>query len=122
MKNNRGEGTRLFGNVYAELDFLRNFTARTSFGGQFANSTWNSFTYPEYENAENGSQNRYNEGANSNVNWSFTNTLTYKNSFNELHNLTVLIGSESYNNAGREVGGSTLGYFSFYPNFTTLST
>jgi len=122
MKNNRGEGTRLFGNVYAELDFLRNFTARSSFGGQFANSNWNSFTYPEYENAENGSQNRYNEAANSNINWTFTNTLTYKNTFSELHNLTVLIGSESYKNTGREVGGSTLGYFSFDPDFTTLST
>ncbi|HLW20753.1 MAG TPA: TonB-dependent receptor [Cyclobacteriaceae bacterium] len=122
MKNNRGEGTRLFGNVYAELDFLRNFTARTSFGGQIANSNWNSFTYPEYENAENGSQNRYNEAASSNINWTFTNTLTYKNTFNELHNLSALIGSESYKNTGREVGGGTLGYFSFDPNFTTLST
>lgn len=122
IKNNRGEGTRLFGNVYAELDLLRNFTARTSFGGQFANSSWNSFTYPEYENAENGSQNRYNEAASSNFNWTFTNTLTYKNNFNEMHDLTVLVGSESYKNTGREVGGSTLGYFSFDPNFTTLST
>lgn len=122
IKNNRGEGTRLFGNVFAELDLLRNFTARTSFGGQFANSNWNSFTYPEYENAENGSQNRYNEAASSNFNWTFTNTLTYKNNFNELHDLTVLVGSESYKNTGREVGGSTLGYFSFDPNFTTLST
>jgi TonB-linked SusC/RagA family outer membrane protein len=122
LKNNRGESTRLFGNVFAELDLLRNFTARTSFGGQFVNSNWNSFTYPEYENAENGSQNRYNEAASSNFNWTFTNTLTYKNTFNELHDLTVLIGSESYKNTGREVGGGTLGYFSFEPNFTTLST
>src|SRR5690606_19475294 len=38
------------------------------------------------------------------------------------HDLTVLIGSESYKNSGREVGGATLGYFSFDPNFTTLST
>lgn len=122
IKDNRGVDTRLFGNVFAELDFLRGFTARTSFGGQIANANWNSFTYPEYENAENNSQNRYNEAASSNVNWTFTNTLTYKKSFNELHNLTVLVGSESYNNKGREVGGSTLGYFSFDPNFTTLST
>lgn len=122
IKNNRGENTRLFGNVYAELDLLRNFTARTSFGGQIANSSWNSFTYPEYENAENNSQNRYNEAASNNFNWTFTNTLTYKNNFNELHDLTVLVGSESYKNTGREVGGGTLGYFSFDPNFTTLST
>lgn len=122
IKNNRGETTRLFGNVYAELDLLRNFTARTTFGGRFLNSSWNSFTYPEYENAENNSQNRYNEAASSNFNWTFTNTLTYKNTFNQVHDLTVLIGSESYKNSGREVGGATLGYFSFDPNFTTLST
>src|SRR5690606_26079876 len=110
------------GNSYAEQYMFMNFTARTTFGGQFLNSSWNSFTYPEYENAENNSQNRYNEAASANFNWTFTNTRTYKNTFNQVHDRTVLIGSESYKNSGREVVGATLGYFSFDPNFTTLST
>src|SRR5690606_9579942 len=44
IQNNRRETTHLYGHVYAELDLLMNFTARTTFGGQLLNSSWNSFT------------------------------------------------------------------------------
>jgi len=120
-KNNRGVASRLFGNVFAEIDFLKHFTARTSFGGQYYANNYSSFQYPEYENSENLSVNQYTEGANFNHNYTWTNTLTYKNSFNDRHNLTVLIGSEAYKNSGRDLEGITQGYFSFDPNYVTLT-
>ena len=122
LKNNRGVSSRFFGNVFAEIDFLKNFTFRTSFGGQYYSNSFNSFQFPEYENSENLTVNSYTEAAATNYNWTWTNTVQYKNTFNDKHNLTVLIGTEAYQNRGREVGGTTQSYFSFDPDYVTLDT
>ncbi|GGF46369.1 SusC/RagA family TonB-linked outer membrane protein [Echinicola rosea] len=120
-KNNRGVASRLFGNVFAEVDFLEHFTARTSFGGQYYSNTYNRFQFPEYENSENLNVNQYTEGANFNFNYTWTNTLTYKREFNERHDLTVLLGTEAYRNNGRDMEAFTQGYFSFDPDYVTLT-
>ncbi|GAB3804660.1 TonB-dependent receptor [Spirosoma humi] len=120
--NNRGLSNRLFGNVFAEVDFLKHVTARTSFGGEFASSSFHSFSYPQYENSENSKTNSYSESATSGNNWTWTNTVTYRNTFKKMHNVTVVVGTEAYKNRYREVGGTTLGYFSFDPNYVNLST
>lgn len=121
-RNNRGLSNRLFGNVFAEVDFSKHLTARTSFGGEVTSSSYHSFSYPQYENAENSKTNSYSENASSGNNWTWTNTVTYRNQFNNNHNLTVVVGTEAYKNRYREVGGTTLGYFSFDPNYVNLST
>ncbi|MBF9252292.1 TonB-dependent receptor [Pontibacter sp. 172403-2] len=120
--NNNSLGNRVFGNAFAEVDFLNNFTARTSFGGEMYSGSGRSFDFPEYENAENNTFNQFNQSANNGYNWTWTNTVSYKNTFNDIHDLSVVVGTEAYNNFWNNVGGSTQGYFSFDPNFTTLST
>ncbi|WP_082111713.1 SusC/RagA family TonB-linked outer membrane protein [Spirosoma radiotolerans] len=120
--NNRGLSNRLFGNVFAEVDFLKHVTARTSFGGEIASSSYHSFSYPQYENSENSKTNSYSENATSSNNWTWTNTLTYRNTVKNAHNITVVVGTEAYKNRYREVGGTTLGFFSFDPNYVNLST
>ncbi|MHC2993097.1 TonB-dependent receptor [Pontibacter sp. HJ8] len=122
LKNNKAMGNRMFGNVFAEADFLNHFTARTIFGGEMYNNNNRSFTYPEYENGENNTVNQYNQSSSNGYNWTWTNTLTYKRNFNDVHNLGVVVGTEAYSNFWSQVGGSTQGYFSFDPNFTTLGT
>ncbi|MFD2825555.1 SusC/RagA family TonB-linked outer membrane protein [Leeuwenhoekiella polynyae] len=121
-RNNRGISNRVFGNIFVEVDFAKNFTFRTSYGGQYFSNSFNSFQFPEYENAENLTINQYTEAAATNYNWTWTNTVQYKNVFNEKHNLTVLLGTEAYQNRGREVGGTTQSYFSFDPDYVTLDT
>jgi len=86
------------------------------------NNNNRSFTFPEYENGENNTVNQFNQSSSNGYNWTWTNTLTYKRSFNDVHNLGIVVGSEAYKNIWSQVGGSTQGYFSFDPNFTTLST
>ena len=41
------------GNVFAEVDFLKHLTVRTSFGGTIDNYYYNNFGFTAYENAEN---------------------------------------------------------------------
>ncbi|BBE20407.1 SusC, outer membrane protein [Aquipluma nitroreducens] len=121
-KNNKQMESSLFGNVFGEFDVIDDLTLRTSFGGAISNGQYRSFNFPEYENGENNPANYYSESANNNYNWTWTNTLQYKKVLNDIHKLTLIAGTEAYQNSGGTVGGTTYDYFSFDPNFTTLST
>lgn len=121
-RNNLSRTSRVFGNIFAELDFLEAFTARTSFGGNFSNTNGQSFLYPSYENQEYTTINQLRENALTGYNWTWSNTLQYQQSFNDLHDLTLLVGSEAYHNQYEEVIGITQGFYSFDPNYVNLST
>ncbi len=121
-RNNKAMDFRLFGNVFADVDFLKYFTAHTSFGGDIP-SGWNhSFTYPQYENVENSTTNLYSAGAYNSYSWTWTNTLAFHKMFGKDHDLKLMAGTESHEEKGISLGGSTTNYFSFDPNYTSLSS
>ncbi|WP_221930067.1 SusC/RagA family TonB-linked outer membrane protein [Fodinibius sediminis] len=122
-RNNEANNSRLFGNVFAEVDFADNrFQFRSNFGGEISSVTSKSFTFPEYENAENNSVNEFSVNGSKGYNFTWSNTLTFQEDFNDVHSLEVLLGTEAYHNEGQNFGGSSQGYFSFNPNYTNLST
>jgi TonB-linked SusC/RagA family outer membrane protein len=121
-RNNFSKTSRIFGNIFAELNFLEKFTARTSFGGSYSNTNGQVFAYPTYENAENTTYNQLTENAFTGYNWTWSNTLQYQNIFNDLHNVTVLVGTEAYHNQFETVSALTQGYYSFDPDYVNLST
>ncbi len=120
-RNDRYVDYRLLGNVFAELDVLKYVTLRSSFGGTLASSTSHSFQYPTYENAENYSTNAYYANSSSTYDYTWTNTLTYHQTFGK-HNVKVVVGNEANQNGGSDIGGSRQGYYSFDPNYVSLST
>ncbi len=86
-RNNKALDFRLFGNVFADVDFLKYFTAHTSFGGDIP-SGWNhSFTYPQYENVENSTINSYTAGSYNDYDWTWTNTLSFHKIFGKDHDV-----------------------------------
>lgn len=121
VKDNNNLAGRLFGNIYGEVDLLNSLTFRTSFGGDYSTNSARSFTYPEYENAENSQLNAYSESNGLVYNWVWTNTLTYSQQFKQ-HNLKLLVGTEALNSAARSQSTTVTDYFTFDPNFTTLSS
>jgi len=121
-RNNGGVSNRLFGNMYAEVDLLSNLTVRSSFGGEVYGSNYHQFTFPTYENAENRTTNAYHEQYYSGRNWTWTNTATYQKTFLGIHDVKVVVGTEAFDNATRDLTSNAQGYFSFDPNFTTIST
>jgi len=121
-KDNRGYNWDITGNVFAEVDFLKNFTARSSFGGVMDNNYHYNFNFVGYENAEgNTGANSFSEGAGYNTSWTFTNTLTYARIFGK-HNLRVLGGTEAVKYYGRYVGATRSDYFSQLPNYWTINS
>ena len=120
--NNKSNNWNVSGNVFAEVDFARHFTARTSFGGIIDNNYYYNFNYTGYENAEgNTAANSFTEGAGYNSSWTFTNTLAYNNTFGE-HNVKALIGMEALNYYGRYLSGTRGTYFSTDPDYWSLNT
>lgn len=119
-KDNKNNNWDIQGNVYAEVDFLKHFTAHTSFGGVIDNYYYYNFNYVGYENAEgNTGANSFSEGAGYNSSWTYTNTLTYGNSFGN-HNVKALIGTEAVNYYGRGLSATRSVYFSENPDYWVL--
>jgi TonB-linked SusC/RagA family outer membrane protein len=120
--NNKSNDWQVNGNVWGEVDFLKHFTARTSFGGYFDNYYYYSFSYTAYENAEgNTNPNSFTEGSGYNSLWLWTNTVKYNNTWGK-HMLNVLVGSEAKNQYNRSMSAGRSNYFSTDPNFWTLNT
>ena len=110
-KDYKGNESQISGNVFIEVDLMKNLTFRSSFGGTLENYYRNFFTYTAYENAENSQNpNSYIENYGYNNSYTFTNTLRYSKVIGN-HNFNVLIGTEAIDNAGKSVGASRGSYF-----------
>lgn len=121
MRNNQGLNNRLFGNIYADVQPIPNLLFHTSFGGESYAGSYHSFQYPTYERVENSSKNSYYQSSYYGYTWTWTNTLNFRKTFGE-HNVSLLAGVEAVNNNYRDMSGTMPGYFSFDPNFVSLST
>ncbi|EAZ80616.1 SusC/RagA family TonB-linked outer membrane protein [Algoriphagus machipongonensis] len=121
LENNRNFNANIFGNVYAEYDILDDLTFRTSIGGQYNNYYYWNYSRLQYENSENNSSFGYSEGSGFNFQWVFTNTLSWKKTFDK-HAFDVILGQEALNNgSGRNIDASGQNPFSTDPDFITVS-
>lgn len=111
-RNDRMNNTNLFGNIYAEVDIAKHFTARTSFGGSLNYSNDARYPYIEYEHVENTANTTYNENFVKNNNWIWTNQLSYKQDFGD-HDIAAVIGTEAQQGGGRQIIGAAQGYFTY---------
>jgi TonB-linked SusC/RagA family outer membrane protein len=120
--NNKQNDWNMNGNLFAEADFLKHFTVRTSIGGTLDNNYYYYFQYTPYENAEGSTAaNQFTEGSayQSTVLW--TNTLTYNQIFGK-HTVKALIGTESKSFYERGLQGQRSNYFSTDPNYWSLNS
>ncbi|HTI11964.1 MAG TPA: SusC/RagA family TonB-linked outer membrane protein [Puia sp.] len=112
QKYNTNNDYTLTGNVFAEADFLKHFTARTQVGGMIDDYYYNAFLYTAYENAENRTNpNSYQETYGWNTSLTWTSTLRYSNTWAGKHNVTLLGGTEYIKNQGRASLSSRGNYY-----------
>ena len=116
---NKGNNWQVFGNAYAELDFLKYFTARSSFGGSLVNYYNTNFVYGSYSGV---SPNSFSESSGYARSWTWTNMLNFSKSFNNIHQIKALAGLEEISNYNRELGGSRINYIIDDPNYRFLSS
>ncbi|HWK03383.1 MAG TPA: TonB-dependent receptor [Puia sp.] len=120
--NDRGLTRRIFGNVYGEVDLIKNLTFRTSFGGEMWSGWDHYYHVPDFYDAEpQYTVPSYTAQSNNGFNWTWTNNFTY-NWIKGDHNLKLVAGMEAYSFINHNLGGTTLGSFSDDPNYVNLST
>jgi TonB-linked SusC/RagA family outer membrane protein len=114
--NNFNKGIRGVGNLFAEIDFLKDFNIRSSFGIDAAYNKAESFTpaYTVYNPDGTATQqqnvlNDLNKGNSENINWLWENTINYKKSIGK-NNIAVMAGytmqesmSENFSLTGNNV-------------------
>ncbi|MEO5599603.1 MAG: TonB-dependent receptor [Cyclobacteriaceae bacterium] len=111
----------LIGNVFGEVDILKHLTFRTSFGGVIDTRYYYNFNFNQYNDKESHlSANGFNENAQYNTSYTWTNSLNYNNTFGK-HALTAFVGSEAVRYSGRGVGGAANNFFSTDPDYLYLN-
>jgi len=118
-KDNYRNNFRTFGNVYAEADILPDLTFRSNFGIDHGRSYYYSMRKKQPEQAEGLNYNQLNEGSGFSFSFQWTNTLNYEKTFNDIHKLTLLLGSEYIlSGVGRNMSASRRNYL-FEDNVNT---
>lgn len=121
LAENQGYNVRLTGNVYAEVNFLRHFTAKTSFGLDFGTSQSRGYTARNFEATELNASNGMNRTLASNRNWVWYNTVAYNQDYGD-HRISALLGWETRKNSydGFSASGNGL-TFGDDPNYRILT-
>ncbi|MBY0434014.1 MAG: TonB-dependent receptor [Cyclobacteriaceae bacterium] len=120
-KDNQQFDTRVLGNLFAEVDIVKDLIFRTSIGGTFQTGSGYSFGFPTWERSENVATSTFNEYSFYAADWTFSNTLNYRKKFGD-HSINVLAGTEAIKyDIARSISGTRGDVFSFDPNFWNLS-
>jgi TonB-linked SusC/RagA family outer membrane protein len=109
-QDNRGQFFKLTGNVYADLKFLKNFSARVNFGLNYGTNFTQRFTFIDPEANEPRGANNFFEETQRYNSWVLTEQLGYDNQFGE-HSVKVVALHEAQLSKFRGINGSLSNYF-----------
>jgi len=110
-KDNYWSNTRIFGNIWGEADLYKGLTFRTSYGLDYTSNYHTRMDKLNYEFSESPGTNNLEEQSGFNFRWVWTNTLTYNATFNEVHKVNVLLGTEAIRDGlGKQVTAARFNY------------
>ena len=122
-KDAREKRVGIIGSIFFEADFLRYFTFRSNLGIDYGNGSSTAFVPGFYEGAE-GRNNiaTFNEAQNYGYQATWYNTLNFKKTFRDVHDVRAMLGTEVVQNQGRNISASANDYFNLDPNFWQISS
>ncbi|MCC6724880.1 MAG: TonB-dependent receptor [Saprospiraceae bacterium] len=121
QKDNQRKNWKIFGNVYGELEPVKNLVLRTSFGIDQGNFYSKNYTYRTYERSENVGNIGLIQSNDNNLFWTWTNTATYSIEFGK-SSLKFLAGTEAIKGQGSGISVNTNTFDFEDPEFITLNT
>jgi len=117
--NDFNKTLRVLGDIYLSAEIMNGLTFKTSIGGTLNSFDLRRFSSLDPEHGEPLSTNTLTERTQSGYEWTFTNTLNYKKSFDE-HKIDVLLGVEANKQGGKGNQISRNGYFNETPDYYLL--
>ena len=121
LKDNKGNSWQLSGNVYGEVSPISGLTFRSLLGYNIINNRNFSPQLPAYEDVNGARNTALSEGSSNNTIWNWSNTVNYKTTLQDVHNISVLAGYEARRSSARWLSASKTGFFSNDLNFLVLS-
>ncbi len=122
QRNNNGKYVRILGNAFAEITFMEGLTARTLFGYNYGQWNYKGYSIPNPEFSEPQLVNGMNADSNYSLQWNWSNTLNYNASFDGIHRLNVVLGTEAIDNKYQSLNASRRSYFSEDPLYMQLDS
>lgn len=109
--HDKDRGIRLFGNLFAEVNFLRHFAFKSSFGLSYGAFNGYSFRWPNPEHSEGSNATTLYEYMNWGYRWVYNNTLTFNYAIGSDHTISALAGTEAIaDGIGRGMDGRRQDY------------
>ncbi len=121
-RNNNGKWARVMGNVYAEIYFMKDFTLKSLFGYNWGQWNYKGYVLPNYEHSEPNKVNGLNANSNYDLLWNWTNTLNYSKTFNDIHKVNIILGTEAVEYNYQSLNASRRVYFSEDPDYMQLDS
>ncbi|WP_460760111.1 SusC/RagA family TonB-linked outer membrane protein [Niabella terrae] len=111
-KDNINNSGQFFGSAFADIEFAKGLNFRSTYGVRYETYNGKSIGYPNPERSEGSfTTNTLSEYQGNNAEWTWSNTLTYKNRFGNAHDLTLLAGTEAVESKWHELNGSGNDFF-----------
>jgi len=118
-QQNRPENLYVFGNMYADLEVIKNLHLKTSFGIDYNTYDFRNMQLAYVSGFLNNTNNSVQNNHSTSDKWTWSNTLSYK--FNKgKHSLDALLGTEAYEETDQNFWASALGFASSDPNYMYL--
>lgn len=122
-QHNRGTFFNALGNVYAQVEFLKNFTATSTFNVDYTWGNRFNFIPITFERSENQLNNTFSEEFQTFLTWQWSNVLQYRKTFAGRHNVNVFGGTEAIREGmGRFMVVDRDNYDFDDPNFWAINT
>ncbi len=110
------------GNVFVEIIPIEELRFKSLFGFNYNTLDGRDINYVEKAFAERGRYDQLTESASFGTQWSWTNTVEYTKKLGEIHNFTMLAGTEAVKSNYVSKSGSISEFFSRNPDYITLSS
>lgn len=121
-RNNNGRWVRLLGNFFGEVTLAKGLVAKSLLGYNFGQWNYKGYTLPSFEHSEPNKVNGANVDTNNDLQWNWTNTLSWVSSFSDKHNISAVIGTEAINNKYQYMNASRSQFFSEDPEYMQLNS
>jgi len=119
-QHDRVENLNASGNTYAQATIIEGLRLKTLFGFTYDVNDSRDINYVEKAAAERGTYDGLSESSNIGLQWNWTNTIEYSNIFANIHDITLLAGTEAVSSKSRWRSASRDDYFSRDPIYMQL--
>jgi len=120
-RENEDKNFRLFGNVYAEIKIFDGLTFKSNYGLTLSNFSSKDFNPTFQEPNVQRDLADLTMAEQNLLEWTFSNTLNYKKIFNDVHNIDILVGTESIESEVEILSAFRQGFPGNESNFQVLN-